>query len=351
MSKILFILKRREDFNSKVHTKVGLTTGLYNSASFVNDMLNEAGIESKMVVVTDNNDIDREVTEYRPTHVIIEAVWVIPSKFYILQKLHPTVTWIVRVHSEMPFMSNEGMAMGWFGDYSEYKNVIVAANSPYMHRELTAFLSIKNRWSKDKVRERVIFLPNYYPHDEFGAPKYIDPRKEELHVGCFGAIRPLKNHLLQLVSAVEFGERNKKKIVFHINAGRIETKGEPCLHNMRGFMEHMHVRGHKMVTHQWVSRENFVKLCSTMDIGMQVSMSETFNIVAADFIGVGVPTVMSSEIPWSFSYFNADPVDSIDILGCLNKTYNHPYWNVKVNQWKLSKYTKDSKKIWQSYFK
>jgi len=46
MSKILFILKRRENYSEKVDTKIGLTTGLYNSASFVNRMLNKVGIKS-----------------------------------------------------------------------------------------------------------------------------------------------------------------------------------------------------------------------------------------------------------------------------------------------------------------
>ena len=349
MSKVLFILKRREDFNATKHNKIGLTTGLYNSAFFVNEMLNELGIESKMSVVTDNNDIDREVTLHKPTHVIIEAVWVIPSKFYELQKLHPEVIWIIRVHSEMPFMANEGMAMGWFGDYSEYKNVVIAVNSPRMLRELRLFLGIKNRWKTSQAEKKVILLPNYYPQ-RYEAPKPIDRGIDELHIGCFGAIRPLKNHLLQLMTSIEFGERKRKRIFFHVNAGRIEMKGEPCLHNMRGVFEHMHHRGHKLVTHEWSTREDFLEICKSVDIGMQVSLSETFNIVAADFVSQGVPVVTSDEIPWSFSYFNADPVDSIDMLNCLRKTYDHPYLNVKVNQFKLTKYTNNTKRVWKKYF-
>lgn len=349
MTKVLFILKRREDFNAKTHNKIGLTTGLYNSASYVCDMLNDVGVESKMVVVTDNNDIDREVTQYKPTHVIIEAVWVIPSKFYVLQKLHPEVTWIIRIHSEMPFMANEGMSMGWFGDYSEYKNVIIACNSPWMLRELRTFLGIKNRWLNKKAEEKVIYLPNAYPF-EMQAPKTI-PDDEELNIGCFGAIRPLKNHLLQLTSAIEFGEKVGKRVAFHINAGRIEMKGEPVLHNLRGVMEHLHYRGHRLVTHQWTTRDEFLNVCSQMDIGMQVSLSETFNIVAADLVSQGVPVVTSSEVPWSCSWFNADPVDSEDIVKCLFRTHDRPWWNVKINQYNLNKYSKSTRKVWAKYFK
>ena len=96
MKRILFILKYREsDYGSynndpTVEKKTwaytqGLSSGLLNSAKFVCDMLfDELGYESKLVQVADNNDIDREVTQYKPTHVIIEAYWVVPEKFEIL---------------------------------------------------------------------------------------------------------------------------------------------------------------------------------------------------------------------------------------------------------------------------
>jgi hypothetical protein len=73
-------------------------------------MLQKSGIESKLSVCTDNNDIDREVNLYKPTHVIIEALWVVPTKFAVLTKLHPKVQWILRLHSEMPCMAGAGGA-------------------------------------------------------------------------------------------------------------------------------------------------------------------------------------------------------------------------------------------------
>lgn len=54
-------------------------------------MLNRNGIESKVVVVIDNNCIDKEVTAFKPTHAIIEGLWVVPEKFDVLKKLHPTI--------------------------------------------------------------------------------------------------------------------------------------------------------------------------------------------------------------------------------------------------------------------
>ena len=76
MTRVLFILKRREDYNAVLHSHVGLSTGLFNSASFVNDMLNHSGIDSELEVAIDNNCIDRLVTRHQPDYCIIEALWV-----------------------------------------------------------------------------------------------------------------------------------------------------------------------------------------------------------------------------------------------------------------------------------
>ena len=346
MTKVLFILKRREDYNSAVHNHQGLSTGLYNSASFIDNMLNENGVQSKMVVVVDNNYIDREVTAYRPTHVIIEALWVTPSKFAILQKLHPSVKWIIRLHSEMPFMAGEGMAMDWIGDYAEFNNVYIGVNAPRMLRETKLFLQTKipgRIWDS-----RVIYLPNFYPQ-EYKTKKF-NRDKDVIDIGCFGAVRPLKNHLLQAFGAMEFADSIGKKLRFHVNAGRIEMQGGPVLQNLKGVFQHLYDRGHEMINHQWTPREEFLKLCGEMDIGLQVSFSETFNIVGADLVSQGVPLVGSKEIPWAVTAFTADPTSSVDIANKLKIAYTMPWVNVKTNQWSLTHYTDKTVSIWTKYF-
>jgi len=348
MSRVLFILKRREDYNAVVHSHLGLSTGLFNSASFVKDMLLEAGIESKMAVVADNNCIDREVTQYRPTHVIIEALWVVPSKFAVLQKLHPRVKWIIRLHSEMPFMAGEGMAMDWLGDYSDFKNIIIGVNAPRMMREVKKYLQIRNNWILDEVENRVVYLPNYYPQDY--SSKKLDKKKDTIDIACFGAIRPLKNHMVQAVAAIDFADQLGKKLRFHVNAGRIEMQGQPTMNNLLGLFEQLSNTGHCLINHQWAPREDFLKICATMDIGMQCNFSETFNIVSADLISQGVPILGCSEIPWAVHSCCANPTDSADIVKKLKTVYKFPWLNVKANQLSLTAYTNKTFKVWNKYF-
>jgi len=347
VSKVLFILKRREDYNAIVHSHVGLSTGLYNSASFVNSMLTASGVESMLEVAIDNNCIDRLVTKHRPTHVIIEALWVVPTKFTILQKLHPKVKWIIRLHSELPFLAGEGNAMDWIGDYSEFHNVYLGVNAPRMMREIQTYMKAKHPgriWDNG----RIIYMPNYYPQ-EFVSKK-LDKNKDTVDVACFGAVRPLKNHMVQAIAAIEFAKRIGKKLNFHINAGRIEMNGDPVLNNLKGLFEQLSGRGYQLINHQWRPREEFLELCSTMDIGLQVSFSETFNIVCADLISQGVPIVGSTEIPWAVPAWCADPTDSENIADCLASAYNWPKLNVMSNQWSLKKYTNQTQQTWTKYF-
>jgi len=347
MAKVLFILKRREDYNAIIHSNVGLSTGLYNSASFVNNMLNDAGVESVLEVAIDNNCIDRLVTKHRPTHVIIEALWVVPTKFTVLQRLHPKVKWIIRLHSELPFLAGEGMAMDWLGDYSEFHNVYFGVNAPRMMRELETYMKAKHPgriWDNG----RIIYMPNYYPQ-EF-VTKKLDKTKDTIDVACFGAVRPLKNHMVQAIAAIEFARKLDKKLRFHINAGRIEMNGGPVINNLKGMFQQLAGRGYELVNHQWRPREEFLELCATMDIGLQVSFSETFNIVCADLISQGVPIVGSEEIPWAVPAWCAPTTDSEAIADRLASAYRWSGLNVMANQWSLKRYTNQTCDTWTKYF-
>ncbi len=335
--RILFILKRRGSVYGYSGGYVnGLSTGLYNSAFFVHDMLLKSGLDSKMVVVTDNNDIDREVSQYRPTHVIIEALWVVPSKFEILCKLHPDVKWIIRLHSETPFLANEGMAMKWIPSYLDFPNVFVGVNSLRFREDLSAILW----WG---VKDKVLYLPNYYPTDSFECTRPVE-KSAVIRIGCFGAIRPLKNQLAQALAAIKFANKMHVRLEFHINAERVEMKGLPVLSNLEELFE-TNSSGHTLVKHQWLEHCEFTELLSKMDLCMQVSFSETFNIVAADSVASGVPTIMSPEIPWADAGF-ASPTDVASMVSALKRAWRFRKINVGLNQMSLAAFSRMAQRTW-----
>lgn len=340
--RVLFVCKKRHIYGEtpKKGGNVLKSSGLYNSAKFVSDMLVDNDVDSKIVDVVDNNSIDKEVALYKPDYVIIEALWVVPEKFEVLTKLHPKVKWIIRLHSEIPFLANEGIAMDWLYKYIKYKNVHIATNSEDAYEILDKLLGNK----------KLYYLPNYYPLSKKNVDIPNTKNKHIVHIGCFGAIRPMKNQLEQAIAAIEFANKIDKTLHFHINTERIEGRGEPILNNIRALFNNNH--RHKLVEYSWLDHREFIKIVKKMDIGMQVSFSETFNIVTADFVANNIPVVVSPEVSWVSKFFKADPNSNSDIVKKLLFVWKSKILKLKtLNLWGLKKYNKDSVRVWLNYFK
>jgi hypothetical protein len=316
-------------------------------------MLNESGVEAHIEHAIDNNCIDRLVTQHKPTHVIIEAYWVVPEKFEILTRLHSGVKWIIRNHSELPFLASEGMAIDWTVRYVQYPNVVVSGNSPRVLAEMRTIIKHSYpEWSWEEVEGKVWFLSNFYR--AYGRERQEGlPDSEFINVGCFGAIRPLKNHLLQAVAAMKFAERVGKKLRFHINATRVEGNANAALNNLRKLFGHATASGHQLVEHGWLDHKKFVAMLRhQIDIGMCVSHSETFCIVAADLVTSGVPVVASEEVPWLYCLSQAEPNSSRDIANHLHTAWKYRGWGIlqALNLWGLRRYNAATRRCWLRYF-
>lgn len=328
--KTLFILKKSHHYHvppNAVRCPV-FSTGLYTSCRLIVDMLNANGREAALVVVNDNNDIDREVTQYKPDTVIIEALWVVPQKFEILMKLHPRVRWIVRIHSDLPFIAQEGIAMEWIYRYLD-EGIEVASNKKELVDLFPAFL----------------YLPNYYPVPAY-VPILDKSDNSRLKVGCFGAIRPLKNQLVQALAALVCGRKLNRYLEFHINSGRIHPGGDPVFKNLVNLFRNSQDDG-ELIVHPWLEHDAFLTLVRTMDIGLQVSFSETFNVISADMVTQGVPVVMSKEIPWGAEKATLVQVTSAAAIARkMEKTLKRGQANVRANLRSLGRYSERSRRIW-----
>lgn len=334
--KVLFIVKQRLLPHYGYSSSQTISSGLVNSATFVSEMLDHhRNIESKIVQVIDNNCIDREVTKFKPDFVMIEAVWVVPEKFIILAKLHPTVKWVIRVHSEVPFIANEGNLLKWLFEYVKLPNVFVSSNSIRVNNELTNVL-----------KTNVILLPNFYPIGDVDYTFKQD--REVIDISCFGAVRPFKNHLLQGMAAMKFADDTGKKLRFHINVNRIEGFGEPALKNVRALFEGR--PDHELVEHLWANHTEFMDLVRSMDIAMQVSFTETFNIVAADAVVSGTPIVVSDEIYWANRLYKADPTSYKSMVCALKRVWLLRHLGAqRLNTQGLRNYNSWSEQHWVDY--
>ena len=340
MIDVLFILKKRElisnnleDWNCTYSSTN--SSGLYNSVLFVNNMLNKLGYFSNMVEVIDNNCIDREVAKYKPKVVIIEALWVVPEKFDILKKLHPKVQWMCRLHSEVPFLAVEGIAIDWLKKYKE-KGLIILANSNRLIEALDMFFG-------DKLK----YAPNYYQFTDM--PPVAKPETDEINISCFGAIRPLKNQLIQALAALQVADYNKKKLNFYINSTRKEQNGEPVLRNIEALFQGTK---HNVIKVPWLNHEDFLKVINEkIEVGVQCSFTETFNIVTADHINCNVPVVTSPEITFIPSFYHADPHDVNDIARKIQRAYTFNWYGQVFNKSNLINHNKLTENQWNEILK
>jgi hypothetical protein len=343
--RILFITKKRID-------SYGISYGLVNSAAFIVKTLNDFGIEAKLTTVVDANGIDREVTRSNPTHVFIEALWVTPAKFRELLHRHKKRIWVNRIHSKAPFIANEGIALPWIVEYRQimktYSNFFISCNSKEFNENLNTTMHIGS-----------IYLPNIYNPPKYAKginlnvvqpilEPYGDIRfRKVIDIGCFGAIRPLKNQLIQAIAAIRFGDEMGFGINFHINGGRCEQSGENVVKNLRALF---FATPHKLVEHLWMPHDEFIDVVRSMDMGMQVSFSETFNIVAADFVSQNIPMVVSYDVDWMPSIFKANPNCADSIVNKLKIAYYGSFLGLQnISRLALWWSNLKAKSIWYNY--
>lgn len=332
VARILFVLKKNNNYGFKTQ---GLkkSSGLFNSTRFIVESLSARGIHAHIVEVNDNNDIDREICAFKPKIVVIEALWVVPEKFDELKKHHPLVNWYVHLHSHIPFLAMEGIAMEWLRKYVKNK-INIIANSPDAYQALRAILP----------SQYLSYIPNVY----ISKPrKPKDHCKDVINISCFGAVRPLKNQLLQAIAAIEFAKEINRPLRFHINDTRVESMGDPVLKNLRQLFRDQPKA--ELVGHSWMEPDVFLDyLHKHIDIAMQVSLTETFNVVTADAVTAGVPVVVSKEIKWVSSWCKAED-DSIDDMVHKLKRVHGAELITRWNQHLLHNYSEDAQQAWYEF--
>jgi len=346
-AKILFCIKRRYNYgHGHGHgygggpDGRGISYGLVNSCKFVANALALHGVESKIVQLEDNSKIDKEVHDYKPTHVFVEALWVVPDKFPVLMKYpwNRAAKWSIRLHSQIPFLGYEGISIEWIRAYMElakhYPNVGVSANNIRVVDEFKQALGLNLDYTPN------IYIPDTTVTQSISKKKHID-------IGCFGAIRPFKGQLSQAVGAMAFAEKQGLTLYFHINSSRFENMGESILKNLRNLFVNTR---HKLVEHPWVNHEDFLEIVRKMDIVCQVSYTETFDIVAADAAWTGIPLVASKEVEWASHFYQCQPGDAKSIASKLNMAWGLAPANFHVlNKIGLERHNRKAVEAWLAY--
>jgi hypothetical protein len=348
--RILFIVKKRsyEGENS-------IPVGVYYSALFLTNALAKDGVIAKTALIDSNDEISPIVNDFKPTHVSIQALVVDPKKLSELCRLFPQVLWNVRLHSKVPFLATDRFAFEYINGYMNeiipfLPNFQITTNNKKTSKDLSEVLKTNIPYLPN------IYLPKAMPdlttaNYPLPKPKKDEKNRDLIDIGCFGAPRTLKNHLHQAMSALRFAAEQDKVIHFHVNSPEAQSiEQQNIVKNLRDLFATQ--KNHQLFEHDWVDHENFIALVRKMDLGMQVSLSETFNFVTADFVSSEIPIIVSPEVDWMPESFQANPFETADILKTMSIALRGRFLHFQ-NICKKALFRENSvnEEWWESYFK
>lgn len=287
------------DYHGKCHRGLGI------NALMTAKVLRKAGIHTDLCAVSDVQSVKEALSKHSPTHAIIQALWISSEDQAALCMEFPDTHFIVRCHSQIGFLQVEPKAIKILRDLMFLQegmlNLSVSANTHRLHEFL-----------HHTYKSRVVYLPNLYDLDRVQRKRDESHGHRTLRIGSFGAHRLLKNHTTAAAAALMMAERRGSDLEFYVNSGRKENEGKDAVLQS---LKHMfaHLRWAKLVEVPWEEWSQFRQTVAHMDLTMQVSFTETCNIVTCDSIAEGVPAVVSDAIEWVPERWKAHADDAHDI--------------------------------------
>lgn len=257
---------------NKTKQKCGLESSCWHIEQF---------FDAKTVFCNSTMDMENFIIELKPEIVIVQAIWAEPMNMSYLVNTYPKIHFAVQIRSDIPFLATDWDAIEYIGQY--YRNGIeVIFNSG----------SAADALDDSNLLGKATYLPNLYKIETIERSRVI---KNCIDIACFGAIRPMKNILIQAMAAIQVANSKNMPLRFHINSSRIEG-GDATLNNVRSLFKFS--PKHELVEVPWMERLEMLEYICKMDLGLQVSMTESFNMATADFVSQMVPVVVSQSIAW-----------------------------------------------------
>lgn len=239
------------------------------------------------------------------THVVVSAPWIAAMDWQqLLLGPFPKVRFAVNCHSNVGFLQADTGGVTKIRQYIDLEqgslNFTVSANS----RKGAS-------WVRSAYRAPCAFLANLYYLDyshKANRPVYSGGT---LRLAAFGAQRPLKNMMSAAGAALVVKNELSVPLEFYISSGRAEGGGNTVVSAIQAMLTG--IPGVSLVQAGWSSWPQFRDLVRTMHCLLQVSYTESFNMVTADGVAEGVPSVVSDAIDWAPEYWRASVDDTEEI--------------------------------------
>jgi hypothetical protein len=311
---VVIVYRNFKVFNGISH--VGLGISATNNAK----VLNRIGIKTRVVPIVNPEDLVVFLAklEKAPTHIILQAPWIPAQVLGNLAAEYHDTQFAVVCHSNIGFLQVEPAAINLMKQYIELEgetsNFHVAGNN---HRFC--------QWLENTFSQPCTLLPNLYflQHKQHQPKRIWNDIGGTLRIGLFGATRLQKNILSGVGAAMEIANELGAKTEIWINGGRNDG-GKDSAETIRRSIRNLTDGMPNIVLRElnWASWDQFKRVVGTMNLLVQASYSESFNIVTADGVSEGVASVVSSAIDWAPQSWQADVDDADDIarvgIGILN---------------------------------
>jgi len=280
---------------------IGLGVAAINTAK----VLRREGIRTEVWPILDANDLRDRLKAAPAKDVIISAPWIPSDELQSIANHYADTQFTVTCHSNVGFLQADRNGVKLVRELMELE---LGTHNIHLAGNCRRFCD----WVHSAFAAPCAYLPNLYYLDEHsGRPAHPSQPGDVLRIGAFGATRPLKNFMSAAGAAIELGRRMRRPLELWVSAGRAEGGGETVLASVKEMLAGL--PDVKLVLSGWQSWPKFRKVVSHMHLLLQPSYTESFNMVTADGIAEGVPSVVSSAIDWAPDYWKADIDDVLDI--------------------------------------
>jgi hypothetical protein len=335
-SKVILAYKNFAANRAVSHIGLGVTA--LNSAKTLRD----AGVSTDVWAITSSQHLTQQLkaaaAQTPVSHVVISAPWIPTADLQQLTADHPETKFAVNCHSNLGFLQADPGAMRLVREGLELQrstwNFQVAANSQRL-----------SNWVADTYGSWCTYLPNLYHLDALAGQNRTLFSGGTLRIGAFGAARPLKNFMTAAGAALEIAARMRVDLEFWMSSGRNEGAG-PLVNAIQQMTIGLpHVR---VMENGWQSWPQFRQTVRHMHLLLQPSYTETFNVVTADGVAEGVPSVVSDAIEWAPNGWKAR-VDDVHHIATIGQKLLRDKRASRNGLAALKKYNQRAMKSWEAF--
>lgn len=298
LSKIRLVLAYK---NFAAHAGIS-HIGLGISCENIAKVLKYHGIQAETIAVRNGIELRQYLNTQRSlfvaghqvkpvTHVVVSAPWIDTNGLRSLCKLFPEIEWAMNCHSNVGFLQADRNGIKLIQEAidleEELKNFSVAGNSKKYCR-----------WIHEGYLAPCEWLPNLYYLD-----RHVDTHRPSwaggiLRIGAFGATRVLKNFPTAVAAALIIKQQLKADVEIWLNSAR-DGKGSDGTVFTAGRQMIEPIPGITFKFLPWAAWPAYQRVIGNMNLLLQPSYTESFNMVTADGISQGVPSVVSDAIDWA----------------------------------------------------